>query len=181
MALIELPAIIQAGVTLDLRFTLTAYPPAEWSLAVGLRGPSVVNIAGVADGAAFVVGASAAATGAWAAGDYAWAARLTALADGEVIDAGTGTLAVIADILAGTEASDQRTHAQRVLAAIEAVIERRASKDQESYKIGNRELKRMSIADLLKLRDRYRAEVVREKRARSGSGGLFGQHVRVRF
>ena len=54
---------------------------------------------------------------------------------------------------------------QRTLEAIEAVIEKRASIDQERYKINNRELWRTPIPELLVMRDRYRSELRRLKAA----------------
>ena len=74
---------------------------------------------------------------------------------------------------------DARSHVQRVLDAIEAVLEKRATLDQEQYRINNRELRRTPIADLLKLRDRYRGELARMKAA--SKGGLFGVSARVVF
>lgn len=70
-------------------------------------------------------------------------------------------------------------HIHRVLESIEAVIEKRATIDQERYTINNRELWRTPIPQLLELRDRYRAELRRAMAAKSG--GLFNQAVRVRF
>ena len=82
----------------------------------------------------------------------------------------------IAQLAAG---HDARSHVQRVLDAIEAVLEKRATLDQERYRINNRELVRTPVADLLKLRDRYRGELARMKAA--SKGGLFGVSARVVF
>jgi len=76
----------------------------------------------------------------------------------------------------------QDTHARRVLTAIEAVIEGRASKDQEEYTIGTRSLKRTPIKDLLVLRDAYKAEVAHEDAQYRLAQGLPNpRKVRVRF
>lgn len=177
--MIDFPAELRAGTTLEVRNLLTAYPAdAGWTLAVALRGPASINLTGVADGQAHVLSASAATTAGWLPGPYAWAATLSKA--GEVIDAGGDHLRVIASVAGLTAPHDARSHAERVLEAIEAVIEKRATKDQQSYRIGNRALERMSLGELLKLRSTYRAEVARERRARNGVG-LFGQNVRVRF
>jgi hypothetical protein len=80
--------------------------------------------------------------------------------------------------------ADGRSFVKQALDAIEAVLAKRATKDQERYVIevngSRRELWRTPIGDLLKLRDRYRAEYNAELRAKSGSK-LFGPTVRVRF
>ena len=57
---------------------------------------------------------------------------------------------------------DSRTHAQKTLDAIKAVIEKRASLDQQEYSIHGRQLKRMTIDELLKFRVVYEREVANE-------------------
>ena len=75
------------------------------------------------------------------------------------------------------------SHAQTVLDAIEAVIENRASLDQQSYTIAGRRLDRMPIADLLMLRDRYKAEVFKEEVEARIAAGLGGskRNIKVRL
>ena len=63
-----------------------------------------------------------------------------------------------------SSAVDTRTHARRTLDAIEAVIENRATTDQQNYAIGGRSLTRMSIDELFKFRDRYKIEVALEEK-----------------
>ena len=60
-----------------------------------------------------------------------------------------GALEIVADIAGMTEGHDPRAHAEKVLEAIEAVIEKRATKDQESYTIKNRSLARTGSTPLL--------------------------------
>lgn len=72
--------------------------------------------------------------------------------------------------------ADQRTHAQIALEAIEAVIEKRASTDQNKYTIGNRSLDRIPLSELKEFRADYREEVLIEQ----GKKGL-GKKILVRF
>jgi hypothetical protein len=65
-----------------------------------------------------------------------------------------------------------RDRSRPALDAIEARLENRATIDQERYRINNRELYRMPIAELLKFRDQYRAEVQREEIAARGGNGF---------
>lgn len=141
-----------------------------------LRGPSVVDITATVDGDYFVFTAPATETEQWTPGDYWYSVRATSGADVKELEGGQVT--VMADIANAGEGYDGSTHAERTLAAIEAVIEKRASMDQERYRINNRELYRTPIADLIKLRDLYRAEVNRE-RARQCGINPFGRKVRV--
>lgn len=141
-----------------------------------LRGPSVVDITGTADGDYFVFTAPATETAAWAAGEYWYAVRATSGSDVKQLEG--GHIYVLPDIANAAAGFDGSTHAERVLAAIEAVIEKRATMDQERYRINNRELYRTPIADLINLRDTYRAEVNRERAKQCGSNP-FGRKVRV--
>lgn len=173
-----LPDKIGAGLTFDRLVTLTAYPATEWTLTVALRGPSSINMTATAEGTQHRLHAAAGTTAGWVPGTYWFTARATRGDD--VVEVDSGQLEITPDLASAAEGFDGQTHAERTLAAIEAVIEKRASLDQERYRINNRELYRTPIADLLKLRDLYRAEVRREKAARCGKS-LFGATVRVRL
>ena len=81
-----------------------------------------------------------------------------------------------------TTTSDIRSHAKVVLDAIEAVIENRATIDQQSMSIAGRSLSRMSIDDLLNFRNQYKNEYLRElKKARVKNGSSSGSVIRVKF
>lgn len=171
------PSEISAGITFSLPLVLSEYPAPEWSLSLLLRGPAAIDLAAAGAGDEHTFSATAAETGAWTPGSYWWQIRASDASD--VVLVGEGQTAVLADIAAVSGAYDGRSHAQRVLEAIEAVIEGRASMDQESYTINNRSLSRTPVADLLKLRDRYRAEVAANDAAKSGR--RLGRVHRVRF
>lgn len=173
-----LPATIQAGVTLERCVAFADYPAPDWVLTALLRGPSVINLAADADGTGHKFTKLAADTTSWAPGVYSYVVRATNAGDVRQLE--TGTLEILRDLAAIDAATDLRTHAQRTLDAIQAVIEKRATRDQERYTINNRELWRTPIGDLLKLRDTYRAEVRRERAASRGKS-LWGPAARVRF
>lgn len=173
-----IPTRFVAGTTFRVALTLTAYPAPDWGATLILRGPLSIDLTATDDGAQHVLTATAAVTADWPAGVYWWAIRAT---DGsDVVQVDEGQITVAADIAAADDGFDARTHAERTLAAIEAVIENRATKDQQKYTINNRELWRTPIADLLLLRNRYRDEVRRQKQARGGQS-LLGRQVKVRF
>lgn len=173
-----IPESITAGTTLAFSLALTAYPAPDWSLTLVLRGGQSIDLSSVPDAALHTFAVSAADTGAWLPGDYWYSLRATRGADVHEID--SGSLTVKPDLTALTEVYDGRVHAERVLESIEAVIEGRASKDQDSYRINNRELRRTPISQLLKLRDIYRNEVRRLKAARQGRNTL-GRPILARF
>jgi len=172
------PAKIAAGLTFKRLVTLAANPAPDWSLVAVLRGPAVVDLTAEAEGAQHLFLVAADVTAAWLPGVYEFSVR--ALRDGQVDEIEAGTVTVLPD-LAGAEAGhDGRSYARKCLDNIEAVLEKRATLDQERYRINNRELYRTPIGDLLKLRDRFQTEVQREERAKRG-GKLFGPALRVRF
>lgn len=81
-----------------------------------------------------------------------------------------GQVRILEDLVSAAPGFDGRSHAEKVLEAIEAVIEGRASLDQSQYTINNRSLTRTPVADLLKLRNTYRAEVRAQRMAKRGRG-----------
>ncbi len=172
------PERISAGVNLDFRVTKTAYPAPDWAVSLILRGPAAIDVPAVAADRQHHFKVSAPVTSEWAPGVYWWVLRATRGDD--VVQIDEGQLTVELDLAVAAAGFDGRSHAERVLRAIEAVIEGRASLDQQSYQINNRSLARTPIPDLLLLRDRYRAELRREKMAAQGKG-LLGRQVKVRF
>lgn len=174
----QFPTSITAGLNLRADVGTTDYPAPEWELLAILRGPAQIDLTAVAYGDVHQFVETAATTAGWLAGRYAVSIRAT-LGD-DVYEVEAGDLVVSADLSVVTGTHDTRGHAQRTLDAIEAVIEGRASKDQDSYKINGRELVRTNIADLLALRKTYKAEVA----AMSSNGRhkrLMRRQVRVRF
>jgi hypothetical protein len=173
-----LPDKLTVGVTLDHLVTLTAYPATDWTLTVYLRGPGQIDLTGAAEGVQHRLNAAASVTDDWTPGAYWYTSRVT---DGTaVVEIESGQITIGADLAAIDEAFDGRSHVQRVLTAIEAVIEGRASKDQERYRINNRELQRTPIAELLRLRSQYQDELRRQTAAARGQS-LLGRNVMVRF
>lgn len=172
-----IPQSTTAGTTLALSLALTAYPPPDWSATLILRGAQSIDLTSQPEGRLHSFTAAAEVTADWKPGDYWYSVRVT---DGDSVhEVETGTLTIAPDLAAMAE-FDGRTHAERTLQAIEAVIEGRASKDQDSYRINNRELRRTSISQLLKLRDVYRQEVRRQRAAQNGRNTL-GRQVLARF
>ena len=128
----------------------------------------------------YIIEIASATTAAYATGDFHWYAFITRTSDSERIAVDDG-YAKIELNFADTNA-DHRSHAKKVLDAIEAVLENRASQDQMSYSIAGRSLARMSIDDLMTFRNRYRAEYNEElKRWRIKNKQDTGNTIKVRF
>lgn len=132
-----------------------------------------------ADDTYYIEAASSTTTG-YSVGDYIWEAYITKTSDSNRVMVDSGRTE-ITENLANTNA-DLRSHAKKVLDAIEAVIENRASMDQSSMSIAGRSLSRMSIDELMTFRDRYKAEYLKEiKLARIRNKQGSGNTVKVNF
>lgn len=155
-----------------------------WALkftAVGKTGIIAINAIADPDNADdFKFTALPAATAAYIAGDYQWQITATKATDRYTIATGFVTLL---DNIAGRSALyDNRSHAKKVLDAIEAVIEGRASQEQQSYTIAGRSLEYTSLPDLLKLRATYKTEYENELATAKTAAGLgTGRKVYTRF
>lgn len=139
-----------------------------WTLSYALRGPATIDIEAIVDGEDYVIEVDAATTRDWAAGCYRWVAFL-AHTDGRRTTLADGQLEILPDLLA-MEAGDVRSHARRMLALIEAALQKRIPKDQQSYEIDGQRLDRIPIERLEELRLRYRREVKAEERRGNGLG-----------
>lgn len=147
------------------------YPPASWSLKYTIVGlnDGIAEQTAAEDGNDYQVTITAAVTATLAGGEY----TLTGY-----VDDGTqrftvyrGTVTVEADIAGVHGGRDTRSYWKRVYDNVSAVIEGKASSDQQSYSIAGRSLSRYSFEELLTLQGTARAHVIREERAANGKGG----------
>jgi hypothetical protein len=178
-----------AGDTLDFVDSAPDYPATDgWTLKYRLiplfasPAQSPITLAATTSGADYRVQVLPASTSAWTAGTYSWARWVERTNERYTLDPLTPFLTVLADPSTAAQGYDPRGHARKVLDAIEAVLENRASLDQEEYAINGRSLRRTPVADLLKLRDKYRAEVWRSDAAEKMAAGMPNpRNVFVRF
>lgn len=175
------PGVLAAGDTWEWERSLPDYPADVWTLTyyfVGKDGR--FTFAATADGTDHAVTVAKAATAAYTPGVYRGEGFV---GDGtERFRVWVGELRVEADMSAQQEGFDTRSHAQKVLDAVEAVLERRATRDQESYSLGGRSLSRTPIADLIVFKNHYQWIVRRERSAARIAQGLGGGgNIHVRF
>lgn len=174
----SIPSEIRAGDTVRWRRELSAYPASEgWQLHYAFVGTaSVQSAVAAADGDAHLVTLAANVTAGWPAGTYRVQEYVTKGTERYSLSA--VNVRVLPDLTTVTTGADLRTHARKVLDAIEGWLESKAPAAQ-SIEIAGRKISNYPIADLLALRDRYRAEVAREEAAASGAGR--GSRLLVRF
>lgn len=173
-----LPESITAGLDFQAVVTLAEYPAPDWTLTAYLRGPAPIDLTATADGANHILAADAATTTTWMKGAYWYVLRATN--GSAIMEAGSGQLEVLPDFATITGTYDGRSQNKIALDAIDAVMAKRATLDQQRYKINERELWRTSMADLLKLRAYYSVQVARENAKASGRS-RWGRPVIVKF
>ena len=176
--LVQFPDVIAAGLSRRVEFQSDIYPAPTWSVTAHFRGPSTADFAAVGNDLVHVFDLTSEQTGALISGLYDVSVRAT---DGaSVVEIEAGRLEVTPDITQASAGHDPRGHAEKVLAAVEAVLEGRATKDQAAYSINGRSLTLTPIMDLLKLRDRYKREVA-DLRSNGANRALIRRQVKVRF
>lgn len=174
------PTKLRIGLTWEWdRQDLNDYPASTWTLKYAFKNATDhFEITAAADGDNYTALVAAATTAGYTAGSYRWVAWVES--GTEKRDIGEGWTEVVA-AFTGATAYDARSHARIALDAIEAVLEGRATVDQQEYSIGGRTLKRMQVADLFKFRDYYRAEVKAEVRAENTAAGRGGSQLSARL
>ena len=176
------PVKIIAGDSVSWRKSLSEYPASDgWVLKYALRGGgSAIDLIAAADGDDHLITITAAISAAYVAGDYTWTSFVTKTTERYTIS--TGPLTIEPDPVGQAADVDLRSHAKIVLDAIDAVLEGRATTDQEEIEIEGEKLKRTPIADLLKMRSFYITEYQREIEAEKIAKGLAtGRRVLTRM
>lgn len=119
-------------------------------------------------------------TTSYTAGEYNWVSYITRSSDSARIKLSEGFTEIQQNY--ATTTSSVRSHVKKVLDAIEAVIENRATMDQSSMSIAGRSLSRLTVDELMTFRDRYKTEYLKEvKQARIKNKKDSGNSIKVRF
>ncbi len=177
--IVELPRRITIGDTITWDETLDEFPAsASWVVTYSFTskdGQFASTHAAVVDDHRITID-----TTSLNEGHYDWTKKV---ADGtSTFTLESGILDVDPDLSADTVAVDRRSYAAIALAAIEALLKGKATKDQTSYSLNGRALSRYSIDELNEWRGQLRVEVRDERqKARRKSGGKSHANVRARF
>ena len=158
----------------------------EWTLKYYLRYNSG-NEAHTATGSVYGTGweftISATDSATFESGTWYWQAVATKGAEALTLGYGTFTTEDNLAYTTGPGAYDGRSQAKKDLDAIQVAIRTLiAGGAVQEYKIGNRNLKRYDLPDLIQLEARYKAEVKREEQAELIANGLGNpRNMFVRF
>lgn len=183
----NVPSTITAGDKVTWTETLTDYPATSWSLAVELRSKDrpPVTIAATPSGADFSITILPATSALWKSGIYSWQAYVYTGTPPNFTDKRTierGTIEILPNLTIFSASDDPRSHVKKVLDALEAVIEGKASSDQLSYSIAGRSISKMSPTEILQWRDLYKAEYRNELNAENIAKGVSSsKRIGVRF
>lgn len=164
------PAQLIAGDSAKWLKSLPDYLPLDgWQLAYTLvNADTTISFSASGQDDAHLVNVAPTVTAEWAAGMYAWRASVSKTDETHTVASGTVTIAPAF----GATALEARSFARKALANIEAYLVNPQNLTAASYSIAGRNLSRIGIPDLLKLRDRYIFEVSREDAADRVSRGL---------
>jgi hypothetical protein len=101
--------------------------------------------------------------------------------NGEQFTAGSGLIVVDVNLFSPGMV-DLRDHAEKMLEAIEATLEGRATSDHQEYEILGRKLTRIPVEELMRLRNQYKVEVQNQQYVErlKARGGVAGR-IRIRF
>ena len=125
-------------------------------------GSTVITITASASGSDYLVEVGQSTTASYTVGIYHWDAFITRNSDSERVRIKYGRWEIVPNL--STSSADPRTHNKKVLDAIEAVIENRATQDQMSYSIAGRSLSRMDPQSLFEFQAIYKSKVLQEER-----------------
>ena len=176
------PLSIRAGDTWRWTRTISDYPATSWTLKYRFKNAGGgFEVTASAAGSDFDITVAAATTAAYAAGRYTWISWVESGSEKYTIE--QGEVEVLPDYRTGlaSVALDDRSHARKMLDAIEAWLESRDPAVAE-YEIAGRRMKYVPLAELIKLRNRYQTEIASEENAdRIKRGEGIGRRIQFRI
>ena len=162
---------------------ITDYPSSAYSLSYVLRREITgerIAITASSNSTGYVVEVSSTTTAAYNPGRYHWDAYITRTSDSARVKVNSGTLEIKPN--KATSSDDPRSFAQICLDNIETYLRDPNNIAAASYSIAGRSLSRLSRADLLTERERWKGKVAREKQAEQFARGMLtNSTIRVRF
>jgi len=177
------PSVFVAGDTLKFKRYFAGYPPADgWVLSYALVMDSYrIGFSGSDNGDGYhLINVSASNTKDWKTGQYRWQAYVSK--GSERYSVASGEMEIQPDFASRTDGYDARSHVKQVLDALEAVILKKASKDQLRYSIAGMTLEKMSPGDLIRWHNHYTRLYRQELEAERIAQGLSpARKIQVRF
>ena len=176
------PKEIIAGFTYEWQETFSQYPASTYGLTatfiLNTYGNTRYTVTAVANGDGFSFTIPATVSADFTAGNYKLYLFVTLGAAKYLV--GNQDVVIKANPLTAT--GDTRSHIQKVLDAIEAVLENRATQEYQSMSINGYSITQMSPEELLKLRSYYKNELRKANNLdRINNGGSPTNTIKVKF
>jgi len=181
----QIPETIGIGETVQWYSAPADFPTTEsWSVTYSFRGQTSFTLTCTTSGSEYLATITAAVASTMHRGTYwwdQWAARGSG-GSLERYRVASGQLEAVDRLAVETSPYDGRSHAQRVLAAIEDTILGKASRDQSTMTLGGIQIGRLSPKQLTDWRELYKGEVAAERAAeRVGRGEASQANVCLTF
>lgn len=174
----NIPSIITAGDSISWDDSETTdnlgnrISSVDWTLTYALRGPVNLSVNAVSNGSGWRTTFTAVQTATLSQeGYYFYQAYATKAS--ERVTLGTGRVEVKKNLAAVTQANyDGRSQLRKDYDAIDAAIRSMISGGAvQSYQIGQRQLSKIALPDLIQLRSKIKQELVREETAQKIAEG----------
>ena len=151
----NIPYYFSAGDTVEWSCSIASYPASDgWVLSYSFFGAGIFSVTASSENDIFKILIDSATSANYPSGDYSYVAYV--VKNGVRKEINTGFLTIKPDFTTISTLSDQRTHVKKVLDALEAVIEDRATQNDLSYSIAGRSISKMSLDELIKARSTYK-------------------------
>ena len=151
-----------------------------WEASLQTNGSTRFSATVTESGTEYTFTLDNSATSGYTAGDYVWFLKVLQTSDSETLIIDSGKITVKDNFFATT--GDTRSHAKIMVDKLESLLEGKADADVSSYAIAGRSLNKLTVEEMLKCRDYYKAEYQREiQEFRIGNNEGSGSVVKVRF
>lgn len=177
------PTLVYAGTTWRWERSLSNFPPATWTLKYFFRssdGKYSFDVTATNNNGTFRVNHLATSTDDIAPAIYQGQGFVTSGNDRFIVY--QGQLEILPDFNLQSTGKDLRTHAQKVLEAIKALLEGRFVDDASSYSVAGRSITKLTPLELIETKHEYERIVIAELRQNRAKQGLeTGQIIRANF
>lgn len=160
------------------------YPPSLYTATYIARitggGSTEIQLPGTNGVGFFLFTVPSSTSSSFLPGVYHWQLEVVQNSSGNRIVVERGDFTALADL--DVNGADPRTHSQIMINKIESILDGKADSDIGSYSISGRSLTKMTFAELMDARDRYKREYHQEViKDRVRRGKPTGATVKVRF
>ncbi|WP_067096159.1 hypothetical protein [Marinomonas atlantica] len=173
-----IPKELTAGLSVSFVLSLQDFPASQCVATLHLRNQNgAIDITSSAVDDDYLFSVAPSVTTEWAAGEYTAVLRVNK--DDDVHQPWHGFIAINPDV-AALAVLDDRSNNERMLEAVQATLERRASSDQLKLAFNGRSLEKTPLSELMQLEQMYQRRVMIERRKKAKQSLFKVSKVRMR-